>query len=75
MIGGSIAGMLTAGVLSRHSNKVIILERADVKQAHAEKRSVATQAKHVHILTNRGEDIFCLIFPDLRTVLFPDGLI
>ena len=53
VIGGSIAGLLSARVLSEHFEKVIILER-DVLPTGPEARKSAPQARHVFHVKHRS---------------------
>ena len=65
VIGGSMAGMLAARVLSDHFARVTLLER----DAYPEKpgpRKGLPQAHHLHILLMRGHTILERLFPGLR---------
>ncbi len=69
VIGGSIAGLLAARVLTEHFAKVTIIER-DHKTDKAEFRKGTPHARHAHILMGRGQAIMEDLFPgfiqDLR---------
>ena len=64
VIGGSMAGLLSARVLSDHFDEVTIIER-DHYPEMPEVRSGVPQARHVHALLARGEEIMEQLFPGL----------
>lgn len=64
VIGGSIAGMLNARVLSDHFDTVTILER-DAIAAAPEYRGGVPQGRHLHTLLARGQRILETMFPGL----------
>ncbi|MCA9690794.1 MAG: FAD-dependent monooxygenase [Myxococcales bacterium] len=64
VIGGSIAGMLAARVLSDHFNEVVVLEK-DKLPDRPMKRKGVPQAKHGHLLLARGARIIQAMLPDL----------
>lgn len=72
VIGGSIAGLVTARVLADHFNRVTIIERDDLPES-AEPRTGVPQALHVHVLLQRGQKIAEQLFPDLQTELAQAG--
>jgi 2-polyprenyl-6-methoxyphenol hydroxylase-like FAD-dependent oxidoreductase len=72
VIGGSMAGLLTARVLSDHFAQVTILERDPVHD-RAESRKGQPQTRHVHALLTNGWQIFTHYFPDLRDALLAYG--
>ena len=53
VIGGGIAGLLAARVLSDHFERVTLLERHSLARAPAPRRGVP-QGAHVHVLLARG---------------------
>jgi len=61
IIGGSVAGLVTAAVLSKHSKKVIIIERSRYEQG----KSIAKQGNQLHLLVERGLLIWEKIFPGI----------
>ena len=72
VIGGSIAGLLTARVLSDHFEEVIVIERdkyADGNQV----RNGTPQANHIHLLLVKGKEILQDLFPDLERELVKKG--
>lgn len=72
VIGGSIAGMLAARVLSDHFERVTIIDR-DALRDSPEPRKGAPQTAHVHILLRRGLLIMRQLFPHLDDDLTQAG--
>ncbi len=72
VIGGSIAGMLAARILSDHFTRVTILDR-DALPDSPEPRLGAPQTAHVHILLQRGLLILQQLFPSLAEALTQAG--
>ncbi|MFM2062529.1 MAG: hypothetical protein RLZZ507_2199 [Cyanobacteriota bacterium] len=74
VIGGSIAGMLAAQVLTRHFDRVIIVEK-DLLGATAqpEQRPGVPQSLHVHGLLMRGQQILEQLFPGIVGELAESG--
>jgi 2-polyprenyl-6-methoxyphenol hydroxylase-like FAD-dependent oxidoreductase len=69
VVGGSMAGLLAARVLSEFFERVTIIER-DGKPPAAATRKGVPQARHVHVLLRRGSDILEELFPGfIRGVL------
>jgi 2-polyprenyl-6-methoxyphenol hydroxylase-like FAD-dependent oxidoreductase len=68
VIGGSIAGLMTARVLSDHFARVTLVER-DPLHDQPEARKGQPQARHVHGLLAKGLAVMSEYFPDL-----PEGL-
>ncbi len=64
VIGGSMAGLLTARVLSDHCQNVMIIER-DAVQDQPELRKGQPQTRHLHALLASGFQIISSYFPDL----------
>ncbi len=62
VFGGSMAGLIAAGVLARHFERVTLVER-DRFEPGAQSRKGVPQAQHVHGLLTRGIDILEDIFP------------
>ncbi|MEV6241096.1 FAD-dependent monooxygenase [Lentzea sp. NPDC051838] len=71
VIGGGIAGLLAAHVLSE-SHDVVVLER-DKLSDEPEYRSGVPQGRHVHGLLVRGGEILEELFPGLRAELVEAG--
>lgn len=65
VIGGSIAGLLTARVLSDYCDEVIILERDQFPQVPASRGGVP-QDRHGHLLMARGQQIIEKYLPQIR---------
>jgi 2-polyprenyl-6-methoxyphenol hydroxylase-like FAD-dependent oxidoreductase len=74
VIGGSIAGLLAARVLSSHFARVTVIER-DSLPDDASPRKGVPQARHVHILLNRGKSILEQLFPGLFAGMGPSGTV
>jgi 2-polyprenyl-6-methoxyphenol hydroxylase-like FAD-dependent oxidoreductase len=74
VIGGSMAGLLAARVLSDHFAHVTMIER-DQLINDAEPRKGVPQGRHVHALLARGAIIMGEYFPDLFPTLARDGAI
>src|SRR5437588_2163445 len=72
VLGGSIAGLLAARVLSDHCTTVTLVER-DRFPSGTEERKGVPQAKHIHTLLTRGHDILLHYFPDLDGALLAGG--
>lgn len=68
VIGGSIAGMVTARVLSETFQQVIVLER-DKHHHIDEVRHSTPQAHHAHHLLQRGQRELDALFPNFLTDL------
>lgn len=72
VIGGSIAGLTAARVLTDHFAQVTIVERDHLPDT-PEFRSGAPQARHVHVLRLRGQRILEQQFPGLVDELLAGG--
>ena len=72
VIGGSMAGMLAACVLSDHFDKVTLVER-DHYPTQADYRNGVPQARHLHILLVRGMRILEKLFPGIDAELEAEG--
>lgn len=68
VIGGSMAGLLAARVLSDHFERVTVIER-DLLPTAAEFRPGVPQAHHLHILLAQGRKILIELFPEFETDL------
>lgn len=62
VIGGSMAGLLTARVLSDHFSRVTIIERDTLPDGEAHRAGVP-QARHLHGLLVKGQQIMDVLFP------------
>jgi 2-polyprenyl-6-methoxyphenol hydroxylase-like FAD-dependent oxidoreductase len=72
VIGGSIAGLLTARVLSDHFARITIVER-DSFPDQPDFRKGAPHARHAHGLLVRGQHIMEGFFPGLTDELYAQG--
>ena len=72
VLGGSLAGLLAARVLSDHFEKVTLIER-DAFTNTCETRRGTPQANHVHGLLVRGRQILEDLFPGLQDEIVADG--
>jgi 2-polyprenyl-6-methoxyphenol hydroxylase-like FAD-dependent oxidoreductase len=68
VIGGSLAGMLAARVLTDHYDEVTIVE-SDRYPGGVTSRSGVPQSKHVHVLMLRGQAVLEKLFPGIRADL------
>src|SRR5215831_13072424 len=73
VIGGSIAGLLAARVLSDHFQQVTIIEREALASSDTPRQAIP-QGRHVHVLLHRGIQIVQSLFPDLVPALVDAGL-
>jgi 2-polyprenyl-6-methoxyphenol hydroxylase-like FAD-dependent oxidoreductase len=74
VIGGSIAGLLAARVLSDHFDLVTVIERDRYPAAPAPRPGVP-QSRHVHALLARGLNILEKLFPGLSDELIAAGAV
>lgn len=72
VIGGSIAGLLAARVLSDHAERVTIVERDRLDGGPWARKGVP-QGSHVHALLVRGRSILEALLPGLSAELLQDG--
>jgi 2-polyprenyl-6-methoxyphenol hydroxylase-like FAD-dependent oxidoreductase len=72
VLGGSLAGLLAARVLSDHFEKVTLIER-DAYLNTCETRRGIPQANHVHGLLVRGRQILEELFPGLQDEMIAAG--
>ncbi len=70
--GGSMAGLITAGVLARHFERVTLVER-DGFEPGPQKRKGVPQAQHLHGLLTRGLNILSELFPGIQEDLKAAG--
>ena len=74
VIGGSMAGLLTARILSKHFMQVILLERDKITD-QPEARKGQPQTRHLHALLTKGLDTMLRYFPTLVDDLTDGGAI
>jgi 2-polyprenyl-6-methoxyphenol hydroxylase-like FAD-dependent oxidoreductase len=72
VIGGSMAGLLAARVLADHFERVTIVER-DQLPADPQPRKGVPQARHIHLLLWRGQQLLEKLFPGLQDDLEQAG--
>jgi 2-polyprenyl-6-methoxyphenol hydroxylase-like FAD-dependent oxidoreductase len=70
--GGSITGLIAAGVLSRHFERVTLVERDRFEHGPQARKGVP-QASHAHILLTRGMNILGDVFPGVSQELAAAG--
>ncbi|MBE7382782.1 MAG: 2-polyprenyl-6-methoxyphenol hydroxylase-like oxidoreductase [Leptolyngbya sp. SIO1E4] len=73
VIGGSMAGMLSARVLSGHFEQVTILERDRFPHEQPAPRRGIPQCQQLHILLTRGRQLIETLFPGLEAELIDAG--
>jgi 2-polyprenyl-6-methoxyphenol hydroxylase-like FAD-dependent oxidoreductase len=78
VVGGGIAGLLAARVLSEHHRDVRILDRDDLgterePQGRSEPRRGVPQGRHIHALLPRGRKVLEELFPGLTEQLIDRG--
>ncbi|MBK8795033.1 MAG: FAD-binding monooxygenase [Anaerolineales bacterium] len=72
VIGGSIAGLLAARVLSDHFTQVVVLERDALPETVAHRKGTP-QSHHAHALLGQGQRIMEAFFPGLTDTLVQQG--
>jgi 2-polyprenyl-6-methoxyphenol hydroxylase-like FAD-dependent oxidoreductase len=72
VVGGSIAGLLAARVLSESYVDVTVLDRDELAADGAARRGVP-QARHIHALLAGGQQVLERLFPGLTTELASFG--
>src|SRR5579875_2862411 len=72
VIGGSMAGLLTARVLADHFARVTIIER-DQFPADPAFRPGVPQGRHVHVLLERGQQLLEQYLPGFTKSLLARG--
>lgn len=72
VIGGSIAGLTAARVLSEHFERVTLVERDQLTDVIAPRKGVP-QGRHLHGFLKKGELLLESLFPDLIPALIEGG--
>lgn len=72
VVGGSMAGLFTARVLSEHFERVTLVERDSFPEG-PEFRKGVPQSRHIHIFMPRGRQIAERFFPGLEEELASSG--
>jgi 2-polyprenyl-6-methoxyphenol hydroxylase-like FAD-dependent oxidoreductase len=73
VVGGSVAGLCAARVLSDHYERVTVYERDDLPDVPAN-RDAVPQGRHVHLLMARGAAEFEGLFPGLLDDMVSAGV-
>jgi 2-polyprenyl-6-methoxyphenol hydroxylase-like FAD-dependent oxidoreductase len=73
VVGGSIAGLLAARVVSEFYSTVTVVEREAISGAVAPRKAVP-QGHHIHALLARGKQILDDLFPGLEKELEAEGV-
>ncbi|GGM79548.1 hypothetical protein GCM10011609_14140 [Lentzea pudingi] len=74
VMGGGIAGLLAARVLTETCDEVVVLER-DELTGEPEYRAGVPQGRHTHGLLVRGGELLEELFPGLRAELVAEGAV
>jgi 2-polyprenyl-6-methoxyphenol hydroxylase-like FAD-dependent oxidoreductase len=74
VVGGSLAGLLAARVLTDHFDRVTLVER-DRFPAGADFRPGTPQSRHLHVLWTRGLELLEDLFPGLEKTLIDAGAV
>ncbi|MGA7497018.1 MAG: NAD(P)-binding protein, partial [Isosphaeraceae bacterium] len=72
VVGGGMAGMLAARVLADHFEQVTLLERDHLPETPSHRKGLP-QARHVHVLLERGRMVLEWLLPGLTTDLLAAG--
>ncbi|MGF6952186.1 2-polyprenyl-6-methoxyphenol hydroxylase-like FAD-dependent oxidoreductase [Neobacillus sp. B4I6] len=72
VIGGSIAGLFAARILSVFFEEVLIIEKDQKREKHLTRTGVP-QGSHGHALLKSGEEILTELFPGIVDELIADG--
>jgi 2-polyprenyl-6-methoxyphenol hydroxylase-like FAD-dependent oxidoreductase len=73
VLGGSMAGLLAARVLSESYDQVMIIDRDELSGVREPRRGVP-QGRHVHGLLARGQEILEELFPGFTDGMRADGV-
>ncbi len=74
VLGGSLAGLLTARVLSKYFERVTIVEKDRVDDG-SKSRPGQPQTQHLHCLLAKGLEVMTDYFPDLPQALVENGAV
>jgi 2-polyprenyl-6-methoxyphenol hydroxylase-like FAD-dependent oxidoreductase len=75
VLGGSLAGLLSAGVLARHFDQVVVLERDNLRDRSPEARRGVPHARHSHGLLVGGSRSMERLLPGLTAELVARGAV
>jgi flavin-dependent dehydrogenase len=73
VIGGSLAGLLTARILADHFDRVTLIERDRFPESN-EFRPGVPQSRHLHVLWTKGLEIIEDLFPGIEAELLASGV-
>lgn len=73
VIGASVAGLMTARVLSDHYENVTVVDRDMLPKSVKSGRKGIPQGTHIHILLQRGQQIIARNFPGLLEEIADGG--
>ncbi|HEX3782766.1 MAG TPA: hypothetical protein VHX38_24125 [Pseudonocardiaceae bacterium] len=73
VLGGSMAGLLAARVLSEHADEIVIIERDQIDRADDRPRHGVPQGKHFHVLRHAGRLQLEHWFPGFGTAAVAGG--
>jgi 2-polyprenyl-6-methoxyphenol hydroxylase-like FAD-dependent oxidoreductase len=68
VVGGSIAGLSCATVLSEYFDEVVVLERDKIEPGPIPRKSVP-QGRHIHSLLASGHRVLSALYPDFTKLL------
>src|SRR5579871_734855 len=74
VVGGSLAGMMSAAVLSDHFDRVTVFERDPVENGPLLHRSVP-QGNHIHALLLGGQNVMASLYPGFTEELVRLGAV
>lgn len=74
VLGGGMAGLLTARVLADRYRQVLVIERDPIVDVTGPRRGVP-QARHAHALLARGQQVLDELFPGLHAELTANGIL
>jgi 2-polyprenyl-6-methoxyphenol hydroxylase-like FAD-dependent oxidoreductase len=72
VIGGSVAGLLAARVLTEHFEQVTVIERDRLSSGPGFRKGVP-QSRHLHVLLGRGLELFEQLFPGFEAEMVNAG--
>jgi 2-polyprenyl-6-methoxyphenol hydroxylase-like FAD-dependent oxidoreductase len=72
VIGGSIAGLMTARVLADNAENVVVLEK-DTVPAKPESHKTVPQGNHIHVILGQGKDFLESCFPGILQEIKASG--
>src|SRR5215469_5505741 len=74
VVGGSMAGLMTARVLADHFDSVTVFERDQIEDRPAIHKSIP-QGNHVHVLLLGGQRVMSTLFPGFSEELRSSGAV